>query len=93
MGEGDLKIVALCIIMLTLYSSFVILFAGGELQQDTPTIENKGLLAGIIPDINMDFINPFSVGFNSEIALINIFIFIPLILILGFVGIRLIRGV
>lgn len=94
MGDADFKFIVICVGILTLYSSFLIIYAGENLissPEETP--EDKGLIGGIIPDINLDFLNPFNENFNSEFVIINVFIFTPILLILVFVGLRFLRGV
>ncbi len=95
MSSADLKFIFICAIILTLWGAFIMLFAGEELNDSelTTTKEDKGLLGGIVPDMNLNVLNPFSTQFNSEFALINIFIFTPLLFGIVIIGLRFLRGV
>ena len=94
MGDSDFKFILILAIIFVFYGAFTLLYTNSELSTsglETTESQQTGVI-GLI-SYTLGFMNPFSDGFNSEFAIINIFIFSILSFGVVVVGARFLRGV
>ena len=93
MSDSDLGYMVVFLILGVFWAAFTGLYAS-DVIQDIPGFENTDTGGALsLLSVSLSFMNPFSSMFNSEIAIINTFVFGPIGAILVFIGFRSLRGI